>query len=51
MFDPISAPVIVRVISSAYLLSTCLLLSFTTCAWWTLSHLEHQDDRFSNWFG
>jgi hypothetical protein len=50
MFDPISAPAIVRVISSAYLLSTCLLLSFTTCGWWIIAYLEHQDNHFPKWF-
>ncbi|WP_181244071.1 hypothetical protein [Chamaesiphon polymorphus] len=50
MFDIISAPAIVRTISSAYLLSTCLLLSFTTFGWWIVTHLEQQDNQLPKWF-
>jgi hypothetical protein len=50
MLDIVSAPSIVRVICSAYLLSSCLLLTFTTCGWWAVSHLEHQDTRLPHWF-
>jgi hypothetical protein len=51
MFDPVSAVEIVRVISSAYLLSACFLLSFTSGTWWLLSFLEHPDTNLSKWFG
>ena len=50
MFDIDSAPAIIRVICSAYLLSTCLLLSFTTCGWWIVDHLEHQDNHLPKRF-
>ena len=50
MFDPVSAPELVRVISSAYLLSSCFLLSFTTFGWWIVAHLEHQDMHLPKWF-
>ncbi len=51
MFDSVSAPAIVRVICSAYLLSTCFLLSFTTFGWWIVSQIEHQDNHLTKWFG
>jgi hypothetical protein len=51
MFDPVSAAEIVRVISSAYLLSGCFLLSFASCGWWLLSYLEQQDSHLSKWLG
>jgi hypothetical protein len=50
MFDPISATDIIRVICSAYLLSTCILLSGTTCAWWIVEYIEHQDNQLPKWF-
>ncbi|WP_310412720.1 hypothetical protein [Chamaesiphon sp. OTE_8_metabat_110] len=50
MFDPVSTSEVVRVISSAYLLSSCFLLSFTTFGWWTISHLERQDLHLPRWF-
>jgi hypothetical protein len=50
MFDLVSAPAIVRVICSAYLLSTCFLLSFTTFGWWAIAHLEQQDHHLPKWF-
>ncbi len=50
MFDSIPAADIVRAICSAYLLSTCLLLSFTTGSWWVISYLEQQDNHHPNWF-
>lgn len=50
MLDIVSAPSIVRVICSAYLLSTCLLLSLTTVGWWIVLRLEHQDTHLPHWF-
>ncbi len=50
MFDIVSATTVVRAICSAYLLSTCLLLSFTTFGWWVVAQLEHQDSHLPKWF-
>jgi hypothetical protein len=43
MLDIVSAPSIVRVVCSAYLLSICLLLSLSSCGWWVISYLERLD--------
>jgi hypothetical protein len=50
MFEPISATLIVRTLSSAYLLSTLLLLSLTLAGWWIIDLLEHQDRSSPKWF-
>jgi hypothetical protein len=50
MLDIVSAPSVVRVICSAYLFSTCILLSLTTFGWWVVLRIEDRDLHLPHWF-
>jgi hypothetical protein len=50
MFEPTAAMLIVRTLSTAYLLSSVILLSLTLCGWWIIDLIEHQDRSLPKWF-